>query len=81
MLGVRVQRGVDQLVGDVGPVELGGVEVVHAQLDGPPEHGQSRRPVARRTRYAWSWELHGAESNARHGAAGEGGCAAGWIDA
>src|SRR5438309_7197282 len=80
MLGVRVKGGVDQLVGDVGPVELSGVDVVHAQLDGPAEHGQGRGSVARRTRYTWSKELHGAVANARHGPPGEDGRAAGWID-
>ena len=80
MLGVRMEGGVDQLVGHVGPVELSGVEVVHAQLDGPTEHGQGRGSVAGRTRDMWSRELHGAVSNTRHGAPGEDGRAAGWID-
>ena len=71
----------DQLVGDVRPVVLSGVEVVHAQLDGPSEHGQGRGSVAGRTRHPWSWELHRAEANARHTAPGEDGRAAGWIDA
>src|SRR2546423_2150656 len=80
MLGVRMEGGVDQLVGHIGSIELSGVEVVHAQLDGPAEHGQGRGSVAWRTRDVWSRKLHGAVSNARHGAPREDGRAAGWID-
>ena len=70
----------DQLVGDVGAVVLSGVDVVDAQLDGPTEHGQGRGPVTRRTRYAWTGELHRAEANARHEMPGEDVRAARWIN-
>ncbi len=49
LLGVRVQGLADQLVGHVGAVELRGVDVVDAQLDRAPEHGQGLLAVARRT--------------------------------
>ncbi len=64
-LGVGVQRLADELVGDVGAVELCGVDVVDAQSS-----------TARlRTAIAWSWSrggpntpgpgrLHGAEPDA-----------------
>ena len=45
VLGVGVQRLVDQLVGHVGPVELGRVDVVDAGLDRPPQDGQGPGPV------------------------------------
>jgi hypothetical protein len=42
---IGVEGGVDQLVGDVRPVELGGVDVVDTQLDGPAQHGERRVPI------------------------------------
>jgi hypothetical protein len=30
---------VDQFVGDIRHVELGGIDVVDAEFDGPPQHG------------------------------------------
>ena len=38
--GVGVKRLVDEFVGDVGSVELRGVDVVDAQLDCAAQHGQ-----------------------------------------
>jgi hypothetical protein len=48
---IGVQGLVDQLVGDVGPVELRGVDVVDAQFDCPTEHGERLIPVTRRTEH------------------------------
>ena len=47
---IGVQRLADQLVGHVGPVELRGVDVVDAQLDCAPQHGDRLVVVARRAR-------------------------------
>ena len=52
VLGVRVEGGVDQLVGDVGSVELGGVDVVDAHLDRAAQHGEGRIPVSRWAEHA-----------------------------
>ena len=38
VIGIRVQRLTDQLVGHVRAVVLGGVDVVDAGLDSPPKH-------------------------------------------
>jgi hypothetical protein len=40
LFGVGVERGVNQLVGDVRPVELGSVDVVHALCHGVAEDVQ-----------------------------------------
>ena len=44
VLRVGVKRGVDQLVGDVGTVILGRVDVVDAELDGPAQHRECHEP-------------------------------------
>ena len=72
VVGVRVQRLVDQLVGHVGPVVLGGVDVVDAQLDRAAQHGDRRVAVPRRAEHAGTGELHGAEADPPDGPAREG---------
>ena len=61
---IRVQRLADQFVGDVGAVELRGVDVVDAQLDCAPQHGERLVVVARRPEHARPGQLHGAEADA-----------------
>ena len=63
-LGVGVQRLADQVVDDVGAVELRGVDVVDAELDGAAQHGARRVGVGRRPEDAGTGELHGAEADA-----------------
>ena len=43
-----MQRLADQLVGDIRTVELRGVDVVDAQLDCAPQHGERLVVVTRR---------------------------------
>ncbi len=59
-----MKRFTDQFVGDVRPVELCGVDVVDAQLNCAPQHGQSLVVVARRPEHTGTGKLHGAESDA-----------------
>jgi hypothetical protein len=66
VLGVWVERGVDQLVRDIGSVELGGVDVVDAQLDSPAKDGKRGGPVAWWPEHAAAGQLHRAEPNAAH---------------
>ena len=54
----------DEFVGDVGAVELRGVDVVDAQFDGPAQHGERLVPVTRRTEHSGPGQLHGAETDA-----------------
>ena len=68
VLGVGEKRCVDQLVGHVGAVVLGRVDVVDTQIDHPAEHGQSRGPVARRAEHPRPGQLHGPEADAAYGA-------------
>ena len=51
VVGVRRQGSVDQLVGRAGraEVERRGVDVVDAELDGPPQHRDRRVAIARHT--------------------------------
>ena len=69
-----MQRLADQLVRDVGPVVLGRVDVVDAELDRAPQHGNSLVVVARRPHDAGAGKLHGAEADAVHGEGTEGVC-------
>ncbi len=72
VVGVGVQGLADQRVRDVGTVVLGGVDVVHAELDRPPEHGDRGVVVARRPEDARAGELHRAEADAVDGRRTEG---------
>ncbi len=71
LLGVRVQSGVDEFIGHVRAVELGGVDVVHTGLDGPTEDGHGDVAVGRRSEHTGSRELHGTEPDTVDGTAGE----------
>ena len=66
--GVRVgvQRLADELVGDAGPVVLRGVDVVHTQFHGAPQHRQRLVTVTRRTEDARAGQLHRTEADARY---------------
>ena len=68
---VWIQRLADELVGDVGTVELGGVDVVDAELDRPPQHRQRLVAVPRRPEHAGPGQLHCAEADAGNGKATE----------
>ena len=63
VLRVRMQRLPDELVGHVGTVELGGVDVVHAEFDRPPQHGQRFVAITRRSEHAGPRKLHRAEAH------------------
>ncbi len=61
---IRVQCLADEFVGHVGPVELCGVDVVDAKVDGPAEDGERFIMVARRAEDTGTGELHGAVADA-----------------
>jgi hypothetical protein len=69
--GVGVQGLTDEGVGHVGAVELGRVDVVHAELDRAPQDGDRRVVVLRRPHHPGAGELHGTEADAVDLVAGE----------
>jgi hypothetical protein len=72
LVGVGVQRLADERVGDVGAVVLGGVDVVHAEVDGTPQHGDCGVVVTRGAEDARAGELHRAVADAVDGRRTEG---------
>ena len=62
----------DQLVRDIGPVVLRGVDVIDAELDSPPQDAERSPAIRRRPEDPGTGELHCAEADATHGAPGEG---------
>ncbi len=72
VVGVRVQRLTDQGVGDVGAVVLGGVDVVHAEVDGAAQDPDGLVVVAGRAHDAAARQLHRAVADAPHLAVAEG---------
>ena len=66
-----MQRLADDLVGDVRPVEVAGVDVVDAARDRLAQHGEGRVTVLGRAEDAGSGELHGAVAEPLHGAVAE----------
>jgi hypothetical protein len=64
VVGVRGERPADQVVGGdlAADVEVGRVEVVHAQLDRPAQHRDAGLGVARRSRQGAGGQAHRAEA-------------------
>ena len=59
-----MQRLGDQLLADVRPVAVGGVDQVDAELDGPPQDGDRGVVIGRRAPDALAGDAHGAEAEA-----------------
>ena len=64
VIAVRVQRLANQLIGDMRPVEVAGVDVVHAGFDGLAQYGQRGRSILGRAEYAGACQLHRAVTDA-----------------
>jgi hypothetical protein len=61
VLRVRMQRLADELVGDVGAIELSGVDVVDAEVDGAAQHRKRLIAVPRRAEHTGTGQLHRPE--------------------
>ncbi|MCY1168626.1 hypothetical protein D9M73_86260 [compost metagenome] len=55
-----MQRLADQLIGDVGAIEIAGIDVVHPARNSLPEHGQRCGLVPGGTEHTRPCQLHGA---------------------
>ena len=66
LAGIGAEGGPDQLLADVGTVEVGGVDQVDAQLDGSPEHPDALVPVGRLPPDPRAGESHRAEPEPVH---------------
>jgi hypothetical protein len=62
--GIRMERLVDELVGDVRAIELGGVDVIDAGLHCPTQHGDRSISILRRPEDACTGELHRPKTEA-----------------
>lgn len=68
--GVGVERLPDDLVGDVGAVEIAGIDVIHAGGDGFAQDGKGGVAVAGRPEDMGPGELHGTVAHAVDGELG-----------
>ena len=59
---VGVQRLADQFVGHIRPIELGGVDVIDAEFDGPPEHRSASARSRGGPEHAGTGQLNGAKA-------------------
>ncbi len=66
-----MQGFVDELVGYVGTVELGGVDVIDTGIDSPSDHLQCALAIRWRAEYPRTGKLHGPEAHTADGKAGE----------
>jgi len=66
-----MQRFPDDLIGDVGAVEIAGIDVVDAAFDGFAQHGDSFIAIPWRAEDALAGKLHGAIAEALHHAIAE----------
>ncbi|MNE78479.1 hypothetical protein D3C80_1748890 [compost metagenome] len=64
ILGVRVQRFADQLVGDMGSVEISGVDVVDPARQCFAQHGDGGRRIFGRSEDLGPRQLHRAVAHA-----------------
>src|ERR1700733_2119911 len=60
IIGIRMQRLANQLIGDVRTVVVAGVDMVHTARHRFAQHGKRCLWVLRRTEYPGAGELHGA---------------------
>jgi len=72
-----VERLADHLVGDVGAIEVAGVDMVDAAGDRLAQYGEGGVAILGWAKYAGAGELHGAVTHAVDGAVAEGGGAGG----
>ena len=68
---IGMERLGDDLIGDVRPVEVAGVDMVDAAFDRLAQDRHRFGAVLRRSEYAGACELHGAVAHAMDGAAAE----------
>ena len=68
---IRVERLADQLVGDVGAVEVAGVDVIDPTGHRLPQHGERRPAILGRPEDAGPGKLHRAIAHAVDGAVAE----------
>ena len=61
----------DEPVGDVRAIELGGVDVVHSCFDRSSQDGKCLAAIARRPEDTGARQLHGAKANSADGATGQ----------
>jgi hypothetical protein len=59
-----MQRFAQKLLGDIGPVRIGGINEVHPELRKPFERPYGFRAVGRRTPDSTAGEAHGAKPEA-----------------
>src|SRR5450830_1873217 len=69
--GIGMQRLLDDLIGDMRAIEVGGVDVVDAGSDGGAQYREAGGAILGRTEHARAGQLHGAIAHASDGAAGE----------
>ena len=72
-IAVGVQRFADDLVGDVRPIKIRGVDMVDAQLDGLAQNGHGSGAVLRRPPHVRAGQLHRAIAHTVEGNAAAGG--------
>jgi hypothetical protein len=61
-----MDRFANELVRDVGAVEVAGVDVVDTVRDGLSQHGERSVAIFGRSEHAWTGELHRAVPDAIH---------------
>lgn len=72
VVGIGRERLADQPVGDVGAVEVAGINVIYSARDGLAQHRQRRVVILGCTEHAGPRELHCAVAEPLHGAVAEG---------
>ena len=66
-----MQRLGDDLIGDVRPIEVAGVDVIDAAFDGLPQDRDRFGSIFRRPEHAGAGKLHGAVAHAMDDAVAE----------
>ena len=61
-----MQRLANELLGHIGPVGVGGIDQIDAELDRSTQDTERRVTIGRGTPHPWSGKLHRPESEAVH---------------
>src|SRR6476469_5125673 len=61
---IRMKRFLDQLLGDIRPIGIGGIDKIDAELGQTPQGAKRLSAVGRRTPNARAGDAHGAEAEA-----------------
>ena len=69
---IGMERSFDDLICDMRPIEVAGIDVIDSERDGIPQHRNCGVHIPRRSPYVWASKLHRAVPHSVHSHGGTG---------